>query len=264
MPPHARMSLAQQLLLRALVARFWQAAVRRAAGALGHRAARSLHAAALRVAGLRGRARGAARAPATRSTPSGSLPHFEFRFPLAGELDARAIAVRAAPGARAVARARRGRRGRRHGPLRRFVGRAPAGAGDAASRGDRYVVTCNGRARAAASDRTQRRVRRRRPLPRLAAAVGLHPTIPVHAPLTFDLVDTWMRPIARRLPVSRDAPGRPQLRDVPGQQLRSREPPAGAVLTRLAQRLACSRSRGRSAARNFRTRWTCARRPEER
>ncbi len=38
--------------------------------------------------------------------------------------------------------------------------------------GDRYVVTCNGRAVAAAADRHRRRIRRRRALPRLAAAVG--------------------------------------------------------------------------------------------
>ena len=45
--------------------------------------------------------------------------------------------------------------------------------------------------RAAASDRDARRICRRRPLSRMAAALCLHPTIGVHSPLVFDIVDTW-------------------------------------------------------------------------
>ena len=172
---------------RAVLAR----AVHDAARPLGHRAARSVHAAVLRLARLRGRRRGVWAAPAIRSTPTGSCRTSSSDFPLAGEVAVRASQL----------------------TLRQALEPWPV-LGEESSAGGtaRYVDSSLERlqvhvtglterslhrdvqrpAGAAAADRPERRVRRRRPLPRLAAAVGLHPTILRHAPLTFDLVDTWM------------------------------------------------------------------------
>ena len=191
MPPHARMSLAQQLLIRALVAGFWERPYRQPLVRWGT----ALHdrfmlphflwadfesvIADLRRAGLPLDARW-------------FLPHFEFRFPRVGRGRARRRGARAAPGARAVARARRAERGRRHHAAPSTSRSSACRCSSRAPAGDRYAVTCNGYPAAA-----------RTPPARAGEAVagvrfrawrtaeGFHPTIPPHVPLTFDIVDTW-------------------------------------------------------------------------
>jgi uncharacterized protein (DUF2126 family) len=190
MPPHAQMSVTQQLLLRTLVARFWKTPY---APPRLTRWGTELHdrfmlpffvwqdfedvLGELRAAGY--------------ALPADWFaPHFEFRFPKFGDFSARGVdvEVRAAlepwhvMGEDATA-----------GGTARYVdsslerlqvkatGMAP----------ERFVVTCNGRA--LPLQPTGRngewvagvRFRAWQP-PRC-----LHPHIGVHAPLTIDLVDTW-------------------------------------------------------------------------
>ncbi len=190
MPPHARMSIVQQLLLRALVARFWNQPYRAPVTRWGT----ELHdrfllptfvqldfadvLAEMRLAGF-------------AFDDAWFAPHFEFRFPRVGEVQRMGMALhlRNALEPWHVM----GEEGSGGGTVRyvdaslerlelRATGMNPS----------RYTVTCNGQ-----------------PLPLQPTGVAgeyvagvrykawnppssLHPTIGVHAPLTFDTVDTWM------------------------------------------------------------------------
>ena len=191
MPPHARMSLTQQLLMRALVARFWQKPYR---PARLKRWGTELHdrfmlpwfvwqdfedvVSDLRQSGYAIEA-------------SWFAPHFEFKFPRYGDFSARGaqIELRAALEPWHVM----GEEGAPGGTVRyvdssveRLQMRA-TGLVD-----ERYVLTCNGRAVPLQSTGNVGEfvagVRYRAWQPPSA----LHPTIGVHTPLVFDLVDTWM------------------------------------------------------------------------
>ena len=190
MPPHARMSIAQQLLLRSLVARFWRepytANLTRWGTELHDRFmlpwfVRQDFGDVLEELGRSGFA----------LDQEWFAPHFEFRFPLYGEVAVRGthLQLRQALEPWHVL----GEEGMA-GTTVRFVdssverlevhvtGLTP----------DRYAVTCNGRTvplqPTGQNGEYIAGVRYRAWQPPSA----LHPTIGVHAPLTFDLVDTWL------------------------------------------------------------------------
>jgi uncharacterized protein (DUF2126 family) len=191
MPPHARMSLVQQLLLRALVARFWrepyEASLTRWGTELHDRFMLPYFVWLDFEDVLAELARGGAALDA-----AWFAPHFEFRFPLAGELANRAIhlTLRQALEPWHVL----GEEGMAGGTVRHVdssverlqvlvTGLTP----------DRYAITCNGRTLplqpTGRNGEYVAGVRYRAWQP----ASSLHPTIPVHAPLTFDIADTWLQ-----------------------------------------------------------------------
>jgi uncharacterized protein (DUF2126 family) len=142
MPPHARMSIVQQLLLRAFVARFWNEPYKAPVTRWGT----ELHDRWLLPTFIQmdfhdvlSEMRGAGYA----FDDAWFAPHFEFRFPLVGACR-RGRRAHAAQRARAVARAGRGRRG---GGTVRYVDSSlerievrVTGLNES-----RYVVTVNGR-----------------------------------------------------------------------------------------------------------------------
>jgi uncharacterized protein (DUF2126 family)/transglutaminase-like putative cysteine protease len=191
MPPHPHMSSVQQLLLRALVARFWKTPCKAPATRWGT----ELHdrfmlptfiqmdfadvIAEMRQAGY-------------AFDVSWFAPHYEFRFPMVGSVQAAGIelTVRNALEPWHVM----GEEGAPGGTAR-YVDSSLERL-EVHVRGmneSRYVVTCNGQALPMQSTGT---------VGEFVAAVrykawnppsSLHPSIGVHAPLTLDIVDTWMK-----------------------------------------------------------------------
>ncbi len=188
MPPHAQMSLAQQLLLRAMVARFWEqpyaAPLMRWGTALHDRFMLSsfVHAdfdtviAELVEAGY-------------ALDASWFAPHFEFRFPLAGELTAGGVhlTLRTALEPWHVLAEQTA-----HGATARYVDSSVERL-EVIVRGlsdPRLMIAVNGRALpltpTGRAGEFVAGVRYRA----WAPPSTLHPTIGVDAPLTFDIVDT--------------------------------------------------------------------------
>jgi uncharacterized protein (DUF2126 family)/transglutaminase-like putative cysteine protease len=190
MPPHARMSLTQQLLVKALTARFWDKPYEQDAILWGT----ELHDRFMLPHFLRedlddvledlGRA-------GFRFDPQWFAPHHEFRFPLLGSIEARGGIVFALRQAiepwhvlgEEVA----------VGGTSRYVDssveRVEVKVGGMVD--GRHVVACNGRRVPLHPTGTNGEmvagVRYRAWQPPSA----LHPTIPVDTPLVFDIIDTW-------------------------------------------------------------------------
>ncbi len=191
MPPHARMSLTQQLLLRALVARFWRKPY--APNSLV-RWGTELHDRFLMpffVAQDFNDVVEDMRREGFAVSADWFAPHFEFRFPKYGDFESRGmqLELRQALEPWHVM----GEEGSAGGAVRyvdssverlqvKVTGLSPS----------RYTVTCNGRAMPLRPTGTVGEyvaaVRYRAWQPSSA----LHPNIKVQAPLTFDLFDTWM------------------------------------------------------------------------
>ncbi|PKO26871.1 MAG: IMP dehydrogenase [Betaproteobacteria bacterium HGW-Betaproteobacteria-9] len=191
MPPHARMSIAQQLLLRALVSRFWQQPFSQKLTRWGT----ELHDRFLLPTFIRMDFEDVIADLAEFGYPLDMTwfePHFEFRFPLVGEVSARGIELmlRSALEPWHVM----GEEGAPGGTVRyvdssleRIEVRV-SGYNDS-----RYVITCNGRAIPMQSTGTVGEFVSGVRYKAWSPPSALHPSIPSHAPLTFDIVDTWMQ-----------------------------------------------------------------------
>ncbi|HEV3334520.1 MAG TPA: transglutaminase family protein [Bryobacteraceae bacterium] len=189
MPPHARMSLTQQLLVRALIAWFWKQPYVRRPAAWGTQ----LHDHFMLPHFIR-RDFADVLDDLNRAGYAFELdwfaPHVEFRYPVLGRVNYQGVDVEL----------------RQATEPWYVLGEEPAAGATAryvdssverlqvlvsGLFGDRHVVSCNGRRVPLHATGTQGEwvagVRYRAWQPPSC----LHPTIPVHSPLVFDLMDTW-------------------------------------------------------------------------
>ncbi|CAN1561548.1 Domain of unknown function DUF2126 [Burkholderiaceae bacterium] len=191
MPPHARMSVVQQLLLRALVARFWEKPYQAPATRWGT----ELHDRFLLPHFVKADFDDVLTELGDcgfQFDPEWFAPHFEFRFPRVGDLQTLGInlTLRNALEPWHVM----GEEGSSGGTVRyvdsslerievHVAGLNPS----------RHTITVNGRPLPLQPTGTVGEyvagVRYRA----WAPSSALHPTIGVHVPLTFDVVDTWMK-----------------------------------------------------------------------
>lgn len=189
MPPHARMSLAQQLLLRIFVAWFWRTPYRQPLVRWGTH----LHDRFMLPQPVYDDFADVLQILAEAGFPVNMdffHPHFEFRFPIHGFIDCQGMEIEL----------------RQALEPWHVLGEEPGGGGTvrfvdssverlqvkiSGMTGERYILTCNGR-RVPLHPSTVNGV--------FVAGVRyrawqpptcLHPTIGVHTPLVIDLFDTW-------------------------------------------------------------------------
>jgi uncharacterized protein (DUF2126 family)/transglutaminase-like putative cysteine protease len=189
MPPHARMSLAQHLLLRGLVAKFWNEPYQNGLVRWGT----DIHDRWMLPHFCETDFKDVIRDLRDAGYPFESdwfAPHFEFRFPFIGDLEQRDIQIELRTALEPW----------------HVLGEEPGGGGTVryvdsslerlqvkarGLAGDRFAVTCNGRRVPLHPTGTNGEgvagVRYRAWQP----PECLQPTIPSHAPLRFDLYDTW-------------------------------------------------------------------------
>jgi uncharacterized protein (DUF2126 family)/transglutaminase-like putative cysteine protease len=189
MPPHAQMSLTQQLLVRALTAHFWESPYRRKLvwwGTVLHDRFMLPHFVQLDWEDVMADLRGAG----FEFHTAWFAPHFEWRFPQIGSVTRRGIRLEL-------------RRGLEPWHV---LGEEASGGGTVRNvdssverlqvkvtgmTGQRFVVACNGRRvplhPTGESGEFVAAVRYRAWQPPSC----LHPNIPVHTPLVFDIVDAW-------------------------------------------------------------------------